>query len=491
MHHLPVLQVVIPLMSAPLCVVLRRRNIAWGIALVVSWISFIISLLILVQAMDIGTTTYFLGNWAAPWGIEYRIDVLNAFILVIIGAIGTTVITYAKKSVEYEILNSHHYLFYTGYLLCLTGLFGITATGDLFNIFVFLEISSLASYLLIALGHRRQALTATYRYLVMGTVGAVFYFVGIGMLYMMTGTLNMADLAERLPAVVGSRTILAALGFLTVGLCLKAAVFPLHQWMPNVYTYAPSTVTAFLAATATKVSIYVFLRIFFTVFGATDILKTLPIGNILLVMAVLGMLTGSFTAIYQKDVKRALAFSSIAQVGYIILGVGLLSINGITAGIIHLFNHALMKCALFLALGCIVLRVHSSDIDDIAGIAHQMPWVMAAFVVSGLSLIGVPATVGFISKWMLVQAAFEEGGWLLALLILTSSLLTIIYIWRIIEIAYFREPREDCKAIKEAPISMLVPLWVMTGMVVYFGIDATYILKIAGSAAKLLMGEIP
>ena len=489
--HLPVLQVVIPLIAAPLCIVLRRAVPAWSLALAVSWTCLAIAIALLAQVMEGGVISYRLGDFAAPWGIEYRIDMIGAFLLVIVSAIGAVVMPYARASVAREIPAERVYLFYCMYLLSLCGLLGIAITGDAFNLFVFLEISSLSSYVLISLGEDRRALTAAYRYLVMGTVGATFYVIGVGMMYMMTGTLNMADLAERLPQVADTRTVLAALAFLTVGISLKLALFPLHVWLPNAYTYAPSVVTAFLAATATKVAVYALIRVYFTVFGEVGLFENTPVGPVLMVLALMGMFAGSTVAIFQKNLKRMLAYSSIAQIGYMVLGLSFASVTGLAGGIIHLFNHALMKSALFLALGCVVMRIGSAHIDGFQGLGRRMPLTMAAFVVGGLSLIGVPLTVGFISKWYLVQAALEKGWWPIAVLIVLSSLLAVIYVWRVVEVAYFRPVPEGAAEIEEAPLSMLVPTWAMAGASIYFGIDATGTLKVALGAAEFLIGGAP
>jgi multicomponent Na+:H+ antiporter subunit D len=394
---------------------------------------------------------------------------------------------YAKRTVDAEIPMSRVYLFYTMLLLCETGLLGIAITGDAFNLFVFLEISSLSSYVLISLGKDRRCLTAAYRYLIMGTIGATFYIIGVGLMYMVTGTLNIADLAILVSEMVDSRTIHAALAFLTVGLALKAALFPLHMWLPNAYAYAPSAVTVFLAATATKVAIYAFIRVVFTIFGDIDILAALPIRYLLMGLAIAAMFAGSAVAIYQNNAKRLLAYSSVAQIGYMILGISMDSVTGVTAGIVHLFNHALMKGALFMALGAIMLQTGSVDLRDMRGIGHRMPLTMAAFVVGGLSLIGVPLTAGFVSKWYLIQAALEAGWWPLAVLIVFSSLLAVIYIWRIVEIAYLQPNLEMPKAREPEPMSLLIPMWVLAGATIYFGVDATTTLGIAGLAAQALL----
>jgi multicomponent Na+:H+ antiporter subunit D len=254
--HFPILQVIIPLIAAPLCLFLRLPRLVGLFAVVVCGVTFAVSCGLLQQVLAHGTLVYAIGDWAAPWGIEYRIDLLNSYLLVLVSAMGFIVLLTAQTSIKDELPENRHVLFYTSYLLCLTGLLGILATGDVFNLFVFLEISSLSSYALISLGNDRRALTASYQYLVMGTIGATFIIIGVGLMYMMTGTLNMHDLSLRLPAVYESRTILSAFGFFIVGVCLKLALFPLHLWLPNAYAYAPSVATAFLAATPTKVRVY-------------------------------------------------------------------------------------------------------------------------------------------------------------------------------------------------------------------------------------------
>jgi len=236
-------------MAAPACLILRRPQLVWLFTLLASALAFIISILLLQQVMQTGTISYELGGWSPPWGIEYRIDKLNAFIALIISGVSTVVLLAAQTSIEKEIPQDKHTLFYILYLLSLTGMLGIVTTGDAFNVFVFLEISSLSAYSLIALGRDRRALWASFQYLIMGTIGATFILIGIGLMYQMTGTLNMADLAARLPEVAETRTVTTAYVFFIVGVCLKLALFPLHLWLPNAYAHAPSIVTAFFAAT--------------------------------------------------------------------------------------------------------------------------------------------------------------------------------------------------------------------------------------------------
>ena len=485
--HLPILVVIIPLLAGPVCVLAERPLAAWGVALLAAWLSFAAAVALAVQVSNTGTISYELGGWAPPWGIEYRVDTLGSYVLLIVTAIAALVMVAARESVAHEVPEPLIARFYAALMLAFAGLAGIVATGDVFNVFVFLEISSLASYALISMGRDRRALTSAFDYLVMGTIGATFILIGIGFLYMMTGTLNMQDLAARLPAVWDTRTVRAGFAFLAVGIGLKLAMFPLHLWLPNAYTYAPSVVTAFLAATATKVAVYVLLRFKLDIFGIDFSLGRVPLEYILLPVGVLGILSASLAAIYQVEVKRLLAYSSVAQIGYMVLGIGLASTTGITGAILHLFNHALMKGALFLALAAVAYRLGSTTLRDLAGLGRRMPWTMFAIVVGGLSLVGVPATVGFISKWYLVLAALEQGLWPVALLILLGSLMAVIYVWKLVEAAYLTEPRGDV-AVREAPLSLLVPLWLLVIANIYFGVHTDVSVGLAREAATALTG---
>ncbi len=485
--HLPALQVVVPLVAAPLCLLAGRGGLAWIIAFLAAAAATVTAAILAYQTLHNGPISYEMGGWAPPWGIEYVVDTANAFILLLVAGIATVVLLFCYTSVGKEIRAGRQHLFYCMYTLCLTGLLGIAITGDAFNVFVFLEISSLSSYALIAMGGQRKALTAAFQYLVVGTIGATFFLIGVGLLYMMTGTLNMADLATRIPAIQDSRPVLAAFAFITVGLALKAALFPLHLWLPNAYAFAPSGVSAFIAATATKVSLYVLLRFTFTVFGADIAFRNLSLNLVLLLPAVIAMFAGSFSAIFQRDIKRMLAYSSVAQIGYITLAIALASHAGIQAAMIHIFNHGLMKAALFCAMGCIFYRIGSTRIDQIAGLGREMPWTFAAIAAAGLSLLGVPLTAGFISKWYLVQAALQSDMWWLVVLIAVSSMLALVYVWRLVEALYFKEPPPGRGTVAEAPLSMLLPTLLLAGANIYFGLDTRLPIEMTDSAATLLL----
>lgn len=487
--HLPVLQVVIPLLGALLAGLLRRGSVAFVLALVVSWIMPFISVAMLWQTLSSGPISYHLGGWEPPWGIEYRVDALNGFVLVLVSTIGAVIMPFARQSVAFEVAEGQQAWFYCMYLLCLTGLLGITVTGDAFNAFVFLEISSLSTYVLIALGHDRRALLSAFQYLVMGTIGATFYVIGVGLLYLLTGSLNMVDIAARLgPAwAENSRAIVAALAFVTVGISLKLALFPLYVWLPNAYAYAPSWVTTFLSATATKVAIYLLVRFYFSIFGVAIDLDALPVTGIIIALSVAAMFVASFIAVFETNLKRMLAFSSVAQIGYITLGIGLANQAGLTGGLVHVVNHALMKAALFLAAGAIFYRVGTVQLKELMGIGRKMPLTMATFTIAGLGLVGTPGTSGFVSKWYLALGALDKGWWALVFLIVGSSLIALVYVGRVLEVAWLREPSAAIAHANDPPLSMLLPLIVLATATIYFGIDTKWTAGIAGTAAKTLL----
>jgi len=487
LDHLPALQVVVPLLAAPLIVLLCSGGLGWLIATAVSWTGLVIAVLLFLRVQDAGTISYAMGSWAPPWGIEYRVDALSSYVLVLVSLLAAVVLPYARLSIAAEVPSDRHYLLYAMFALCLCGLLGITITGDAFNVFVFLEISSLSGYVLIALGRDRRALRSAFQYLIMGTIGATFYVIGVGLLYLMTGTLNLADMATRLGAVQEVRPVLAALAFITVGLSLKIALFPLHIWLPGAYAYAPSAVSAFMAGTVTKVSVYVLLRFMFGIFGVRLVLPGLPLLEILTLLSAVAMVVASLVALLERDLKRLLAYSSVAQIGYITLGLGLGNVDGMTASVVHLFNHGVTKTALFMLVGGIVLRTGSCQLDALAGLARRMPVTCFGVVLAGLSLIGVPGTAGFITKWHLVLSALQAGQWWIVVVIAASSLLAAAYVWRFVEIAYLRAAPTGAASREEAPLQLLVPAWLLVAACIYFGFDTSFSLAGARDAAVMLL----
>lgn len=283
---------------------------------------------------------------------------------------------------------------------------------------------------------------------------------------------------------------MVAAGFITIGLGLKAALFPLHVWLPNAYAHAPHMVTVFLAACGTKVAIYVLLRFDFFVFQTGLASHAIQFSLYLLPLALLGIVVASAVAMFEGQLKRTLAFSSVAQIGYILLGASLLSADGLTASMVHMFNHALAKGALFLSVACLGLRYLDLRIDALAGAAKTMPWTAAAFVLGGFSLVGIPGTAGFISKWLLISALIQEGGagLVMVAIVLISSLMALVYIWRIIETLYLKPLPVDIAAPQEAPWPMIAVALGVGLLNIVFGVMPALPIKLAESAALVLLG---
>jgi multicomponent Na+:H+ antiporter subunit D len=486
--HLPTLPIVVPLLAAVLCVPMRWRTAAWAVYLLAGLGSLVSAALLADRVAQDGTQRYAMGGWPAPEGIEFVVADFNVPVLLLVSLVAVVVGVYSRRSVDAEIDPRRVPLAYACLCLTLAGLQGLAVTGDVFNAFVWLEISSLSTYALIALGSRRRALLASFRYLVIGTVGATFVLLGIGLAYAVTGTLNMADLAGRIDGLPDNRALFAAVVFVFVGLAIKMAVFPLHSWLPEAYGEAPSAVSTFLAATSTKVAIYLFMRFAFTVFGAGLVFGRLPLGEVGLLLACAAMVGGSLVACFQSDLKYLLAWSSVAQIGYILAGISLATTAGVSAAYLHLVNHGLTKGALFAAAGLLLLRLGSVRLDDLAGLRRRMPWTFTAVVIGCLGLVGVPPTAGFVSKWALASALVDQGQWLVLAALLGSSLLALVYVGRVVEAAWFREPA-GAVVTRSSPPTMVAAVWFLTLLTVYLGVDASFPGDLADSAAAALLGR--
>lgn len=490
--HLPALQVIVPMLAAPVLALLAPRGLAWAAATLVSLMAFAIAVQLTILVLAGQVPGYFMGSWPAPFGIELRIDDFSVLMLLVLTGASTVALIGGRQSIDLEIETERQPLFYSAWALALAGLAGIIVSADAFNVFVFMEISSLASYVLIAGGPDRRALPAVFKYLIMGTIGATFYLIGIGLIYLMTGTLNLADMELRIHEVGDQRPILVAAGFITVGLALKAAVFPLHVWLPNAYTYAPNIVSVFMAACATKVSLYVLLRFDFFVFQQNLTQHDIQFAAFLMPLAVAAIVVGSAVAVFEKNLKRLLAYSSVAQVGYILLGASLVSVAGLTASLLHMFNHALAKGALFMAVACLATRLGGLRIPDLRGVARTMPLTTAALVIAALSLIGIPGTAGFVSKWYLISALLGMGGLgiMLIAVVVIGSLLAVVYVWRIVESLRSLENAESNKP-GEAPMMLLLTTMAASLANLWFGLSPALPIELAQRSAAALLVHLP
>ena len=486
MNHMLALLVALPLFVAPLVALIQKRYAAWVITFATLCAMLVLSLFIASAMLDHGFLTYDMGNWAPPFGIEYRADGLNAAVLVLITLMATIIMPFALPQYLQEIVPEKQSLCYALFLLCVVGLLGMTITHDLFNMYVFLEISSLATYALIALGSNKRAPVAGFEYLILGSIGATFLLIGIGFLYMATGTLNLTDLSILLQPLADSKLVRTGLAFIVLGLLLKAAVFPLHIWLVQSYTYAPTLFSAFFSATATKVSLYLLMRVLFSVFGVGIAFNILPVGKILMILSSGAIIMGSIAALMQRDVKRMLAFSSIAQIGFIVFGFSLGTAAGLAAALLHLLFHAPAKAGLFLCVASVERQRGGSTLAHFRDIGNRMPITSTAFVICGLSLIGVPLTAGFLSKWLLLSALLQSGQWAALFLVLLSSLFTLAYIGRVFEAMFYRkEINHPSKPRGDAPWPLLIPLIVLSLLCLYFGMFSEDVMQIARQATNL------
>ncbi len=469
----PALIVIVPLLAAFIISVAGwvNKRLCFPVAVAALSVATYSSIGLLLRVLDQGIVLYKLGGWDPPWGIAYYVDHLNGLVLVVVSTVALINLIASKKSIEQEFPEKTG-PFYTLYVLMVTGLLGIVVTGDAFNLYVLLEIASLTGYGLLAMGGGRGPL-ATINYLYMGTIGACFYLLGVGYLYIVTGSLNMVDIAGILPSLYQSKAVLAAFIICMVGVWLKMAFFPLHAWLPNAYTYAPSASSSLIAPLMTKVMIYVMIRFILTVFTPKFTFTVLAVNESIVWLAVIAIVMGAVLALAERNLKKMLAYIIIAEVGYMVGGAWLGNRAGMTGAILHIVNDALMTLCVFLVVGNIVYKIKGYAFDDLKGLFRKMPFTMGAFVVGALSIIGVPPTCGFFSKWYLISGGIAAGHYGFVAALLFSSLVNVVLFFRIIELGYF-EPFSDHhghnhhpEPIDEAPLSMLVPLIIVAvGLVV-------------------------
>jgi len=488
----PILVVAGPLIGACAAALSPGGRTAWMVSVLTAAFALWMSVAVVAEVARENVLDYALGGFAPPMGIALRIDAMGAMMALLIASVGLLGALYSGHALASEVYPGKHGLFQAGYLLCLAGFLGLVFTGDAFNAFVFLEVSSIGTYALVAVGEARdrRALPAAFNYLIFGTVGATFYVLGVGFLYGATGTLNLADMSVRLAALGDNSAVQAGLAFIVAGLGIKAAMFPLHGWLPGAYAGAPSLVSVFLAATATKSAIYLIVRFVFDVFPAGGFGETF-LQLILAPLAAAAAIVCSIQAIFEREVRRILAFSSVAQVGFIFLGVSLATTAGLSAGVFYLVAHALMKGALFMAVGALAISVKARTVEEFSGLGREAPWSTAAFMVGAASLAGVPLTMGFLAKWSLIAAALEAGAlWIVATLAV-GSLLTLVYVGRMLEAMFFRAPLAGAMRAREAPFGVLVPLLAMAGLSVWFGVDSRLPESLADASAAVLLGAAP
>lgn len=441
------------------------------------------------RALDRGPLRHSVGGWAEPIGIEYVLDPLSGIFAVLVGVVGLLVVLYPPKmgfSTALDRAVPVHGLV----LILLGGLLGVTMAGDLFNLFVFLEIYSIASYALIALGGAKAAL-ASFRYLLLATIGSSFYLLGVGFLYFLTGNLGMAVTADALPALVDSNTLAAGAVLITVGLAIKMAAFPFHVWLPGAHSSAPPAVAALLAGVQVKVAAYALVRFVFDVLPPGYVTDRLDLLTLLTWFSAAGIVVGSVMAVRQHDLKKMLAHSTVAQIGYIGIGIGIGTRTALVGALLHVLAHAMMKGALFFAAGNIIDRAGTKEVPRFGGLGAKMPLTMAGFTIAAVSMVGLPPTAGFFSKYYLVTGAAGAGNWVAAAVIVASSLLTLAYVLRAVETIWFApgSAPSTLATVREAPALAVVPIGVLAIGTLVFGFGSLPLVReVLDPAVTVLLG---
>ena len=415
------------------------------------------------------TLVYYAGGWepfdGIPVGIAMVMDGLTILMLLIINVIAFLVMIY---SVPFITNSTDKGKYYTLLLLMLTGLNGFVLAGDIFNLFVFLEITSIASFALVAFGLESESFEASFKYQVLGGVASLIILLGIAFLYHLTGTLNMAD-ASRILNNTGSNPAVLFVGtLLLVGFSFKAGMIPFHAWLPDAYPSAPASISAMLAGAGSKVlGVYALIRIFFNVFGMAVMPSVL---SIFLILGTLSMVVGSLLALGQKDFKRLLAYSSIGQIGYAVFALGLGTPLGILGGLFHLLNHSVFKSLLFLNSGAIVYATGNRDLESMGGLSQRMRVTSTTSLIGSLSVSGIPPLGGFWSKLIIIIAAVESGQHILAGVAILVSIVTLAYYMKVQKLAFFGTLGAAYQKVKEVPVLMCVPMVVLALLSLGLGI---------------------
>jgi multicomponent Na+:H+ antiporter subunit D len=430
-----VLAIVVPIFAALLSMLagLLWARSGWLVAIVAMLVEVGLATTIALTVARDGSQSYELAGFSPPAGIELVADGLSTPVIVLVATVALAVLVYSRRA------GPRGNTFYTVYLLLVAGLAGVTLTGDVFNMYVFLEITGLAAYALVASGDSPRSAVASLKYLVIGTIGASLFLLGIGYAYVATGTLNMVDLSEQLTATAEytDRLVLAAFGLMITGMLVKVALFPVHTWQPDAYATAPDSVSAYISALVSTVAAYAVARLLFTVF-TVDFLSTVPLAqNALLYAATVSIVAGSVLAVMQTEVKRMLAYSSVSQFGMIIAAFALATQSAVVGGVVHLIGHAVLKGGLFASAGIVARQTGARTISEYAGLARRHPLSACVIAVLGLSLVGLPPSVGFVGKWYIAVGAVESGAWPIAAIIFLSTMLTLAYVARVVERMFF------------------------------------------------------
>ena len=436
--------VALPLAAALLLQLVARRNRA-----IAEWLNILTMLALVVMTFLAlgGRGIYNLGGWPTPIGIDLRLDELSVLMLMVVNVIGLAVAIYSVDYMRRFTASSH---FYGLFLLMVTGMNGVILAGDLFNLYVFLEVAAVASYSLVAFGCAHEELEASFKYIVLGSLSSALILIGVALVYGITGTLNMAHVAGRLAETGMDAPLLLAFGLFIVGFSFKAALVPFHAWLPDAHPSAPAPVSAMLSGVLIKaIGIYVLARLAFNVFGVAD-----NVLELLRWLGIVSMIAGGLLAAGQTDIKRLFAYSSISQVGFMVLGLGLATPLGLVGALYHLVNHAVFKSLLFLNAGAVEYATGTRDLDRLGGLNRAMPVTGATSMIGSMSIAGIPPFNGFWSKLIIVLACIEAGYYGFATVAILVSIVTLAYQLKVQRKAFFADLPAAFRGLKREPAMM-------------------------------------
>lgn len=461
--------VAIPLAGAFLTVLFKRiKGIPDILGVIASAGTFVLSILFILK-MELGQRLICnVGNWGGFQevmgrivGIQLVMDGLTLFMLITVNFIAFLVAVY---SVNYMTRYTDKWQFYSLFLLMLAGMNGVLITGDIFNLFVFVEVASLASYALVAFGTEKRELEASFKYAVMGGVASLFILLGVVFLYSYTGTLNMANMTQVIAGSENPAIMYLVFALLLTGFGLKAAMVPFHAWLPDAHPSAPAPISAMLSGVLIKaLGVYAIARVFFTIFGGPDDIKI-----ILMTLGAISMGVGALVALRQWDMKRLLAYSSISQVGYIMLGLGIGTPLGIMGALFHLFNHSVFKSLLFLDSGAVEYATGTRNMKEMGGLSKKLPVTSGSTLAGAVSLAGIPPFAGFWSKLIIIIAAVQANHMKLAAWAVLMSIVTIAYVLKVTRFVFLGALKDKFVNVKEVPAFMRISL-ILLALVCIFG----------------------
>ncbi len=464
-QHLLPLFVAIPLLAAFLNALLGKKikRLSDLLSAVATFALAAASIYSVLLFKETGVIVYKVGGWVPPIGITMVMDGLTLLMLVTVNIIAFLVSIY---SIDYMEKYTEKWNFYCLFLLMLAGMNGVIISGDMFNLYVFLEIAAISSYALVAFGTEHEELEAAFKYAVMGTLASSFILLGIVFLYSFTSTLNMADMSMELAKRGPSQIVLLVSVLFLMGFGLKSALVPFHAWLPDAHPSAPAPISAMLSGVLIKsLGVYAMIRVFFSVLGASP-----QVLSILMTIGTISIIVGACLALGQWDFKRLLAYSSINQIGYVILGIALGTPLGILGGVFHLLNHSVFKSLLFLNSGAVEYATGTRDLQKMGGLKEKMPVTANTSLVGSMSIAGIPPFNGFWSKMIIIVACVQAGHFAHASWAVLASILTLAYFMKVQRYAFFGELKEGLCRVKEVPLFMKVSMVVLAILCVAGGL---------------------